>query len=408
MKKTIALVAIEAAFALGATFAMAGAQKTGGSSVANGGTGATTFTDGGFLLGSGADAVTATGRPTSGQLPIGGSAGDPVLGTITGTSNQITVTNGDHTITLSIPTSFTMTGSSPTFAQVTVSGGLTATGAMACDSTLDVDGNFYWGAATFRSTGTASDGTISFGGALTLATDLAVTEGGTGASTLTDGGILLGNGTGAIEALGVATNGQVPMGDGTTSPVLAAPTGTANQITVTLGAASQAYSIPSTFTMPASTPTFAQVVATNGLTGTASLATALAADPSDCTNQYATGIAASGNLTCAEVNPGYVSAGALASDVYVSSYAAGSIVNADINASAAIVDTKLATISTAGKVNGAALTGTAPVTFKLFSSADCNNLSAAATGQLCVDTSSWDLWLSTSVSAGGDYKKIGP
>jgi hypothetical protein len=38
----------------------------------------------------------------------------------------------------------------------------------------------------------------------------------------------------------------------------------------------------------------------------------------------------------------------------------GSIVNADINASAAIADTKLATISTAGKVNGTALTGTIP------------------------------------------------
>lgn len=40
----------------------------------------------------------------------------------------------------------------------------------------------------------------------------------------------------------------------------------------------------------------------------------------------------------------------------------GAIVNADINASAAIADTKLGTISTAGKVNGTALTGTIPGT----------------------------------------------
>ena len=65
--------------------------------------------------------------------------------------------------------------------------------------------------------------------------DLDVAAGGTGVSTLTDGGILLGSGAGDITALGVATNGQIPIGDGATDPVLAAPTG-GNGITVTLGA----------------------------------------------------------------------------------------------------------------------------------------------------------------------------
>jgi hypothetical protein len=46
----------------------------------------------------------------------------------------------------------------------------------------------------------------------------------------------------------------------------------------------------------------------------------------------------------------------------VAAIASGVIVNADINASAAIDDTKLATISTASKVNGTALTGTIPGT----------------------------------------------
>lgn len=51
------------------------------------------------------------------------------------------------------------------------------------------------------------------------------------------------------------------------------------------------------------------------------------------------------------------------SDFYslVDSSTVGSIVNADIDASAGIVDTKLATISTAGKVNGASLTGLASI-----------------------------------------------
>lgn len=76
------------------------------------------------------------------------------------------------------------------------------------------------------------------------ATDVAVEHGGTGASTLTDGGILLGSGTGAITALGVATNGQIPIGDGTTDPVLATITGTANEIDVTNGAGTITLSLP--------------------------------------------------------------------------------------------------------------------------------------------------------------------
>jgi hypothetical protein len=48
----------------------------------------------------------------------------------------------------------------------------------------------------------------------------AVNEGGTGAATFTDGGVMIGNGTTALQALGVALNGQFVVGDGTTDPVL--------------------------------------------------------------------------------------------------------------------------------------------------------------------------------------------
>ena len=50
-------------------------------------------------------------------------------------------------------------------------------------------------------------------------TDLSVANGGTGASSLTDGGILLGSGTGAITAMSVLANGAIVVGDGTTDPV---------------------------------------------------------------------------------------------------------------------------------------------------------------------------------------------
>ncbi len=78
---------------------------------------------------------------------------------------------------------------------------------------------------------------------------LPVGNGGTGASTLTDGGILIGSGTGALTALGVATNGQIPIGDGTTDPVLAVITGTANKITVTNGAGTITLTIPDAVTL---------------------------------------------------------------------------------------------------------------------------------------------------------------
>ena len=57
------------------------------------------------------------------------------------------------------------------------------------------------------------------GGTITGITDLTVADGGTGVSTLTDGGVLLGSGTGAITAMAVLTDGQMIVGDGTTDPV---------------------------------------------------------------------------------------------------------------------------------------------------------------------------------------------
>lgn len=69
--------------------------------VANGGTGATTLTDGGVLLGSGTGAITATGVLTNGQLLIGDNDGDPTVGTLS-EGNGITVSNGAGSITLAI------------------------------------------------------------------------------------------------------------------------------------------------------------------------------------------------------------------------------------------------------------------------------------------------------------------
>tara|TARA_R110000803_G_scaffold60838_1_gene120330 strand:- start:98 stop:1534 length:1437 start_codon:yes stop_codon:yes gene_type:complete len=52
-----------------------------------------------------------------------------------------------------------------------------------------------------------------------LTTPLTVAQGGSGAATLTDGGVLLGSGTGAVTAMAVLADGEMIVGDGTTDPV---------------------------------------------------------------------------------------------------------------------------------------------------------------------------------------------
>jgi len=54
---------------------------------------------------------------------------------------------------------------------------------------------------------------------ITGITDITVADGGTGASTLTDGGILLGSGTDPITAMSVLSDGEMIVGDGSTDPV---------------------------------------------------------------------------------------------------------------------------------------------------------------------------------------------
>ena len=51
-------------------------------------------------------------------------------------------------------------------------------------------------------------------------TDVSVADGGTGASSHTAGGVLLGNGTGAIQNTGVLSDGQIIVGDGSGNPAL--------------------------------------------------------------------------------------------------------------------------------------------------------------------------------------------
>lgn len=67
--------------------------------VPNGGTGATTLTNHGVLLGNGTSAVSATSALTDGQLLIGNTGNAPSLATLTA-GTGISITNGAGSITI--------------------------------------------------------------------------------------------------------------------------------------------------------------------------------------------------------------------------------------------------------------------------------------------------------------------
>ena len=71
-----------------------------------GGTGATSLTDDGILLGNAAAAVQATAAlTTNGQVVVGGTSG-PAVANIAGTTDEVDITNGDGTITVGLSTSY--------------------------------------------------------------------------------------------------------------------------------------------------------------------------------------------------------------------------------------------------------------------------------------------------------------
>jgi serine acetyltransferase len=94
---------------------------------------------------------------------------------------------------------------------------------------LDVKDNVYIGGAT------------TIAGVLTLGTQLAVGQGGTGVTSLGDGGVLFGSGTSAVTFSPVLTDGVMVVGDGSGDPVLEGNTALRTSIGVGTGDTPQFY-----------------------------------------------------------------------------------------------------------------------------------------------------------------------
>ena len=134
--------------------------------------------------------VTLTGLVLAGSGIVSGSSiATGAQGAIALTTNDVAATALDLGV---------KTDDSPQFAGVNIGHASDTTLTRASSGDVNIEGNIIYRA----------------GG-----TDVPVADGGTGASTLTDGGILLGSGTGAITAMAVLTDGQMIVGDGTTDPV---------------------------------------------------------------------------------------------------------------------------------------------------------------------------------------------
>ena len=194
--------------------------------VPSGGTGASTLTDGGVLLGSGTGAVTALGQATNGQLVIGSTGADPVLATLTGGSN-ITVTNTAGGISIAAtglaPGTVTNVATAGTVNGLTLTGGpITTTGTITLGGTLTNIANSALTNSTVSYGGVsvalgASDATPAFDlsdainlplGAGTTGT-LVTPRGGTGLTSYTTGDIIYASAGNTLDKLGIGTAGQV-------------------------------------------------------------------------------------------------------------------------------------------------------------------------------------------------------
>jgi len=150
-------------------------------------------------------AITVAVGSDSTAISLGGTM------TFAGTANEVEVAESSGTVTIGLPSSITANLTGNVTGNTSGSSG-SCTGNAATATKL---------AATVNINSVAFDGsgdiTITAAGS-TLSDTVTVAKGGTGATSLTDGGILLGSGTGAVTAMSVLGDGVIVVGDNSTDP----------------------------------------------------------------------------------------------------------------------------------------------------------------------------------------------
>ena len=149
-----------------------------------------------------------------------------ILDGVTSTAAELNILDG---VTSTAAELNILDGVTSTTAELNILDGVTSTAAELNKVDALSRGSILYGNASAATTvltkGSAnqvltSDGTdIAWAAAGGVTNPLPVNEGGTGVQTLTDGGVLIGKGTGDIEAMGVLANSEMIVGDGTTNPV---------------------------------------------------------------------------------------------------------------------------------------------------------------------------------------------
>jgi hypothetical protein len=175
------------------------------------------------------------------------------------------IRGGTYTMTAPVITGGTITGvalTGNTFTSPVISGGSinntpigATTASTGAFSTLSVTGATTFSGATVANTFSSSGATIT-GGSITGITDLAVADGGTGASTLAANNVLLGNGTSALQTVAPSTTGNFLRSNGTTWVSEAVSVGTGTVTSVATGNGLSGGTITSTGTLVLACPAF--------------------------------------------------------------------------------------------------------------------------------------------------------
>jgi hypothetical protein len=168
------------------------------------------------------------------------------------------IRGGTYTMTAPVITGGTITG--VTFSSIVVTGGSinntpigASTASTGAFSALSVTGATTFSGAVVANTFSSSGATIT-GGSISGITDLAVADGGTGASTLAANNVLLGNGTSALQTVAPSTSGNFLRSNGTTWVSEAVSVGAGTVTSVATGNGLSGGTITSTGTLVVACP----------------------------------------------------------------------------------------------------------------------------------------------------------